>query len=110
MRVVLARGALFLHVRHFAVGRNLAIVAGDTAAAERREPEETNQTHHVRLPFTTTISNSCTEELSDRLAATITRNRFVIREIYAGLRESRRQCNRRRRHIFDASSQPVVPR
>ena len=47
MRVVLARGSFFLHVRHFAVGRNLTVVAGDTAASERCEPEETNQTHHV---------------------------------------------------------------
>ena len=56
------------------------------------------------------MSNSCTEELPDRSLAQDPRNKFVIREIYARLRESRRQCLVRRRHIFDAWYARVVPR
>lgn len=42
------------------------------------------------------MSNSCTEELPDRFLALDPRNKFVIREIYARLRESRRACLVRR--------------
>ena len=110
MRVVLARGAFLFHVRHFAVGRNLTIVAGDAAASKRCEPEETNQTHHVGLRSRWWMSNSCTEELPDRFLALDPRNKFVIREIYARLRESRRASLVRRRHVSDASFARTVPR
>lgn len=56
------------------------------------------------------MSNSCTEELPDRFLALDPRNKFVIREIYARLRESRRACLVRRRHISDAWFVRMVPR
>src|SRR5688500_11419296 len=49
VRVMLARGALLLDIRHLAVGRDLAVVAGYTTTGERRKAKESNQTHHEKL-------------------------------------------------------------
>jgi hypothetical protein len=60
---VLAGGAFLLDVGHFAIRRDLAIMARHTATGEGRESEESHQTHHERAPVVADISNSCTEEL-----------------------------------------------
>lgn len=60
---VLASGALFLDVSHFAVGGHLAIVAGHASTSQCSEPEKTNETHHSD-PRAPTLSNTCTDEVS----------------------------------------------
>ena len=50
MRVLAARGALLFDVGNLPVRRDFPVVASDAAAAERREAEETNETHHGDPP------------------------------------------------------------
>jgi hypothetical protein len=45
--VLVAARSLLFHVGNLAVRRDFPVVAGDAAAAERRETKETNQTHHA---------------------------------------------------------------
>ena len=47
VRVMRAGRALFLDVGNLAVRGDFAVPTGDAAAGERREPEETNKTHHA---------------------------------------------------------------
>ena len=65
VRGVVAARALLLDVSHLSIGGDLAVVAGDAATCQRRETQESNQTHHKRLPSIRTMSNSCTAELDD---------------------------------------------
>ena len=50
MRVLTARRALLFDVGNLPVRRDFPVVACDAAAAERREAEETNKTHHGDPP------------------------------------------------------------
>ena len=50
MRVLAARRALLFDVGNLPVRRDFPVVASDAAAAERREAEETNKTHHGDPP------------------------------------------------------------
>src|SRR5438477_13035278 len=50
MAVIHAAGALFLDVGHFAVRRDLTILAGYATAPERCEANQANQTHHGAPP------------------------------------------------------------
>jgi hypothetical protein len=47
MGVLTAGRALFLDVRNLPIRGHFPVMARDAAAGKRREPEETNQTHHV---------------------------------------------------------------
>ena len=51
MRVLAARRALLFDVGNLPARRHFPIVARDAAAAERRETEETNKTHHGDPPI-----------------------------------------------------------
>ena len=51
VRGVLAGGAFLLYVRHFAARRDLTVMARHAAAPKSGESEESNQTHHRRLPL-----------------------------------------------------------
>src|SRR4051794_4609108 len=50
MGVMGAADALFLDVGHITMGGHLAVAASDASAAQRREANEANQTHHTTLP------------------------------------------------------------
>jgi len=50
MRVLAAPRALLFDVGNLPVRRDFPVVASDAAAAERREAEETNKTHHGDPP------------------------------------------------------------
>ena len=50
MRVLAAGRALLFHVGYLPVRGDFPVVAGNAAAAERRETEETNKTHHGDPP------------------------------------------------------------
>jgi hypothetical protein len=52
VRSVFAGGTLFLDVRDLAIRRDLPVVARHAATSECGESEESNQTHHRRLPLT----------------------------------------------------------
>jgi hypothetical protein len=61
MCVLAARRALLFYVSNFAVRGHFTVTAGDAAAAERREAEKSNETHHDDPLLT--LSNSCTAQL-----------------------------------------------
>ena len=50
MRIVHAAGALLLDIRHLAVRRDLPVLSGHAPAAECREADQSNETHHDDPP------------------------------------------------------------
>jgi hypothetical protein len=61
MCVLAARRAFLFYVGNLAIRGHFTVAAGHAAAAERREAEKSNETHHDDPLLT--LSNSCTAQL-----------------------------------------------